>query len=748
MKKGFTLIELLAVIVILAIISLIAVPIVLDIIQDSRKSAAARSADGYVRTVNYTIANLILNDEVNVDGDYVIGENELTLNGDNLDKITGQYKVNNNRVIWAGLCVNNYSIEYSVTKGSSFATNMNYCSDNTFVFEEPDIELLREACLDDDVYTNTTDFKIKTVEDLVCLSQLTNNSKNFSGKHVYLVNDINIEDAKSYVNSTNTTYGDINEDNTTSGLLTELTTGKGFIPIKSFAGTFDGFAFTISNLMINRTSENNVGLFSDNSGNIKGIKLKGINIRGMGSVGGLVGLNSSGTISNIVVEGSILSINNSVGGIVGYYTNGTLTDSVVKATIQGNGVIGGIVGYKNGGSVVGLVYDTTLTATGSAPMIGKATAYNQPTNVMTSASTQLVYSGSRSSYSYDGTSYTTGSILVYDKVLDTIIGGDTDGDGYYFDINSTGNIELYSTAVTPIKTFKQSGTADSPYIIENLKDWKLATTTIESTPHYYSLASDLDFTNVEFYPMGTTANPFNGTFLGNHYTISNVSVNGFDNVGVFGYNTGTIRDLVFINPTIVGINNNVGLIGYNTGAVNGIKVRNANITNNGTNYLTGLGGIVGTGSGGTIKNVDVQGSILGNTSYIGRIGGIMGSGTSVITDAVFKGTVEGRDQVGGILGNNSGQAHKAVVYDSTISSPGSMVGKATTYNWAQNIYVSSSTILNHTGGRDWSYDGTAFTDITLEAVNNVIDTTIGGDNDEDGYYFTLTNGEYELIIAE
>ena len=43
-KKGFTLIELLAVIVILAIIALIATPIVLGIIEDSRNSAKVNSA--------------------------------------------------------------------------------------------------------------------------------------------------------------------------------------------------------------------------------------------------------------------------------------------------------------------------------------------------------------------------------------------------------------------------------------------------------------------------------------------------------------------------------------------------------------------------------------------------------------------------------------------------------------------------------------------------------------------------------
>jgi type IV pilus assembly protein PilA len=53
MKKGFTLIELLAVIVILAIIALIATPIVLNIINDTKESAALRSADFYLDGVGY-----------------------------------------------------------------------------------------------------------------------------------------------------------------------------------------------------------------------------------------------------------------------------------------------------------------------------------------------------------------------------------------------------------------------------------------------------------------------------------------------------------------------------------------------------------------------------------------------------------------------------------------------------------------------------------------------------------------------
>ena len=55
-KKGFTLIELLAVIVILAIIALIATPIVLNIIKDSRESAGLRSAEMYLDAVEQSIS--------------------------------------------------------------------------------------------------------------------------------------------------------------------------------------------------------------------------------------------------------------------------------------------------------------------------------------------------------------------------------------------------------------------------------------------------------------------------------------------------------------------------------------------------------------------------------------------------------------------------------------------------------------------------------------------------------------------
>lgn len=57
MKKGFTLIELLAVIIVLAIVALIATPLILDVIKDSKDSAARNSAYGVLYSAKYYYAD-------------------------------------------------------------------------------------------------------------------------------------------------------------------------------------------------------------------------------------------------------------------------------------------------------------------------------------------------------------------------------------------------------------------------------------------------------------------------------------------------------------------------------------------------------------------------------------------------------------------------------------------------------------------------------------------------------------------
>ena len=73
-NKGFTLIELLAIIVILAIIAVITVPIILNIIENSRMGAATDSAYGYKDAINKWYVT-----KLSTDPDYSIPEETYTI---------------------------------------------------------------------------------------------------------------------------------------------------------------------------------------------------------------------------------------------------------------------------------------------------------------------------------------------------------------------------------------------------------------------------------------------------------------------------------------------------------------------------------------------------------------------------------------------------------------------------------------------------------------------------------------------
>ena len=73
-NRGFTLVELLAVIVILALIALIATPIILNVINDAKKQAAKDSAYGYMDAVEKYIVSSELEDKSIQDRTYSVEE--------------------------------------------------------------------------------------------------------------------------------------------------------------------------------------------------------------------------------------------------------------------------------------------------------------------------------------------------------------------------------------------------------------------------------------------------------------------------------------------------------------------------------------------------------------------------------------------------------------------------------------------------------------------------------------------------
>ena len=138
-KRGFTLIELLAVIVVLAIIALIATPIVMNTIKRSKKGAAERSADSYVKQVEVVVAEERLSKNEVLEGEYQITsdgnlcrDKSASCSDDKKIKIemsgtkptSGKIKITNGSVDQSSssMAIGDYTVSYNSTKKTYEAT--------------------------------------------------------------------------------------------------------------------------------------------------------------------------------------------------------------------------------------------------------------------------------------------------------------------------------------------------------------------------------------------------------------------------------------------------------------------------------------------------------------------------------------------------------------------------------------------------------------------------------------------------
>ena len=128
-KKGFTLIELLAVIVVLAIIALIATPIVMNTIKNAKKGAAERTADNYIKQVETAVAEAKLENKSVPNGTYNIDGNgnltgaglpdgKLEINMSGNKPTSGKIKITNGSVdqTSSSMTVGDYTVSYNSAK--------------------------------------------------------------------------------------------------------------------------------------------------------------------------------------------------------------------------------------------------------------------------------------------------------------------------------------------------------------------------------------------------------------------------------------------------------------------------------------------------------------------------------------------------------------------------------------------------------------------------------------------------------
>lgn len=244
-----------------------------------------------------------------------------------------------------------------------------------------------------------------------------------------------------------------------------------------------------------------------------------------------------------------------------------------------------------------------------------------------------------------------------------------------------------------------SGTASDPYLIFYADQLNQVRNFLNRDGVYFKLMSDIDLTDwIEQnnpsngrQPIGVSSSAFKGIFDGNNHTISGLTINrpSTENVGFFGYiDAATIKNLTvkgnveggthvggicgaagsvtfsncnFTQGGSFGIkshgNNSGGIAGYVTGQLIVSQCScNATILGNGDN----TGGLIGYANDAvTMSNNQVRGNIKGTGLYTGGIiGYILIYEQISLQKCIATGTVQGNDNVGGVVGGYQRSGYK------------------------------------------------------------------------------------------
>ena len=337
----------------------------------------------------------------------------------------------------------------------------------------------------------------------------------------------------------------------------------------------------------------------------------------------------------------------------------------------------------------------------------------------------------------------TGNLNLYNDYIDTWLGGDNDGSGYYFDYESetSNKIVLRKQNEIDIKFEKGSGTQEDPYLIYNESDMKKIAA-MPTEQNYYKLMNDIDYSNKHYYMIGTSTNVFSGMFDGGAHTLKNINIYGYNYVGLFGNIQGGPYTQY---STITGLN------------VENIKVK-------GNNYVGGLSGYINYAG---IKEVTLTGTIIGNEKTGMYIGGIVGRVTTThvyINSVIVNANVTGYNNVGGISGGpfaNDPNVTAIIeggtitgndkVYATSYSNTSSNMVKTAYVNSKVKVIKNSEEVTGYYGGKEFSesyYNNLQYYGNLKLSSKVVVETPYSGDIDASGYYFNYNNDGTDIIVVK
>ncbi len=204
-----------------------------------------------------------------------------------------------------------------------------------------------------------------------------------------------------------------------------------------------------------------------------------------------------------------------------------------------------------------------------------------------------------------------------------------------------------------------SGTPGDPYLISSLENlyWLSQSDTVWDDNAWFLQTADIDASptaawddNAGFSPIGSVDSRFNGTYEGQGYSITGLTINRPTEreLGLFGATQNArIDSLNLVELNFIGLISVGGLVGdLNTTDISYIYT-SGTITVDQFGGSSRAGGIAGTGAGNQQHLV----SSVHITANGDQVGGIFGNySNGVLTDSYATGNISGTTNVGGLIG--------------------------------------------------------------------------------------------------
>ncbi len=184
----------------------------------------------------------------------------------------------------------------------------------------------------------------------------------------------------------------------------------------------------------------------------------------------------------------------------------------------------------------------------------------------------------------------------------------------------------------------------------------------------FTITDDIDMAANIWVPIGTSTNPYTGTFDANGHNITGIhSPLNSENMGMFGTITGdgTVENMTLIVDFTGGNSVNMGSVAavMDGGTISNVEAGGTII---GATTTTTIGGIVADNSGGTVHSSFAVNTITAVDTTT-HIGGFIGDNAGDLINSYANTTMSGSNHIGGLVCQNKGRVENcySVIGDQT-----------------------------------------------------------------------------------